>query len=109
MALIALVGLVVRMGQQVGLQVAPLVEAALAHGTLVRALLHVQDLVDGQGPRLAEPFSAVGAFERLLFRMNIPKVKVWSYNGILLKAKLFYNKGRSVRPFMSVFSDNLGM
>ena len=85
MALIALVGLVVRMGQQVGLQVAPLVEAALAHGTLVRALLHVQDLVDGQGPRLAEALATVGTFERFLFRMNIPEVKVWSYNGILLK------------------------
>lgn len=36
----------VRVGEQVRLQVGPLIEAPIADGTLVRRLFHVQDLVD---------------------------------------------------------------
>lgn len=47
-------------------EVAALVEAALAHRTLVRRLFQVQYLVDGQGARLAKPFAAFRALERFL-------------------------------------------
>lgn len=53
------------------LQVGPLVETATAHGTLVRRLLHVQNLVHGQGARLAEALAALGALEWLLFRVDV--------------------------------------
>ena len=62
------------MRQQVGLQVGPLVEAPVTDGTLVRGLFHVKDLVDGERPRLAEPFAALGALERLFFRVDVPVV-----------------------------------
>ena len=62
------------MGEQVGLQVGPLVEASLADGTSVRTFLHVEDLVDGQGPRLAEAFPAVVALEGLLLGVDVPVV-----------------------------------
>ena len=58
-ALVTLVGLVVRVGQQVGLQVGPLVEAPLTDGTLVGGLLHVENLVDRQGPRLTKSLAAI--------------------------------------------------
>lgn len=67
-----LVRLVIGVRQQVRLQVGPLVEAAIAHGTLVRRLLHVQNLVHGQSARLAESLAALEAFEWLLFRVNVP-------------------------------------
>ncbi len=72
--LIALVRLVIRVGQQMGLQVAPLVERALAHGTLVRTLLHVEDPMDGEGAGLAEPLPALRTAERFLFRMDVAVV-----------------------------------
>jgi hypothetical protein len=62
----ALVGFVVRVREQVRLEIRALVEGARAHRTLVRTLLHVQDLVHGQGARLAEPFAAFCALEWLL-------------------------------------------
>ena len=54
-----------------GLEVRPLVEAASANGALVRRLFQVQNAMDGQRPRLAETFTAIGAFERLLFRVDV--------------------------------------
>jgi hypothetical protein len=72
--LVALVRLVIRVGEQMGFQVAPLVERALAHGTLVRTLLHVEYPVDGEGAGLAEPLPALGAAERLLFRVDVAVV-----------------------------------
>ena len=62
----ALVGLVVGVREQVCLEVGALVETAAAHRTLVWGLLHVQDLVHGQRPRLAEPLATLTALERLL-------------------------------------------
>lgn len=67
-------GLDIGMGQQMGLEVGPLVEASLTNGTSVGRLLHVQDSVDGQGPRLAEAFAAFIALERLLFRVDVSVV-----------------------------------
>jgi hypothetical protein len=52
--------------EQVRLQVGALVEAAAAHRTLVWGLLHVEDLVHGQCPRLAEAFPTLAALERFL-------------------------------------------
>ena len=62
----------VRVREKVGLQVAPLVETPGAHGTLVRRLLHVEDLVHREGPALAESFAALRAFERLLLAVDVP-------------------------------------
>ena len=67
-----LVGLVVGVGEQVGLEVGALVETAAAHRTLVWGLLHVQDLVHGQSPGLAEPLATLSALERLLLRVDVP-------------------------------------
>lgn len=55
-----------------GLQIRALIEGAIAHGTLVRRLLHVQNLVHGQGARLAKAFAALGALEGLLLGVNVP-------------------------------------
>jgi hypothetical protein len=73
-----LVGLVVGVGEQVGLEVGALVETAAAHRTLVGGLLHVQDLVHGQSPRLAEPLATLSALERLLLRMDVPATDIHS-------------------------------
>ena len=70
----AVVGFDVRVGQQVGLEVAPLVEASAASRTLVRRIFHVQDLVDGQCPRLTKPLATLVALEGLLFGMNVPTI-----------------------------------
>ena len=70
-ARVALVRLVVGVGEQVRLQVGALVEAPVAHGTLVRRFLHVQDLVDGEGARLAEAFATFGAFEWLFLGVDV--------------------------------------
>ena len=58
-ALVTLVRLVVRVSQQVGLQVGSLIETSLTDGALVGRFLHVQNLVDRQCPRLTESLSAV--------------------------------------------------
>lgn len=70
-ALVALVGLVVRVCQQMCLQVGSLVKAALADGALVGRLLHVQDLVNSQGPGLAESFATLSTHKWLLFRVDV--------------------------------------
>ena len=74
MALVALVWLVVRMGQQVSLQVGPLVETPLTDGTPVRGLLVVENLVDGERAGLTESFTTVRALERFLFGMDVAVV-----------------------------------
>lgn len=52
--LLATIGAVVRLdvgvGEEVGLEVRPLVEGPAAGGTLVRRVVHVEDAVDGEGP-----------------------------------------------------------
>lgn len=53
--------------QQMGLQIGALIEAALADGTFVRGLLHVENFVDGQCARLTETLAAFEAFERFFF------------------------------------------
>lgn len=53
------------------LQVRALIEASIAHRTLVGRFLHVQNFVYGQRPRLAETLAAFGAFEWLFLRVNI--------------------------------------
>jgi len=73
-----LVGLVVGVGEQVCLEVGALVETAAANRTLVRGLLHVQDLVHGQSARLAEPLATLSALERLLLRVDVPATDIHS-------------------------------
>lgn len=60
--------------QEVGLEVAPLVEGSAAGGALVGRLLHVEGLVDGQGSRLAEAFTALSALEGFLLGMDVPGI-----------------------------------
>ena len=67
-----LIGLVVGVGEQVRLEVGALVEAPAAHRTLVRRLLHVQDLVHCQRTRLAEPLPTLSTLEWLLLRVDVP-------------------------------------
>lgn len=38
----------------------------------MRGLLHVQNLVNCQGPRLTESFPTLRALERLLFAVDVP-------------------------------------
>lgn len=57
--------------EQVRFQIGALVEAAIAHGALVRRLLHVQNLMDGQRTRLAETLAALEALERFLLGVNV--------------------------------------
>jgi hypothetical protein len=78
-----LVGLVVGVSEEVCLEVGALVEAAAAHRTLVGRLLHVQDLVYGQRPRLAEALAALAALERLLLRVDVPATHNASTDDVL--------------------------
>lgn len=73
-ALVALVRFVIRMRQQMRLEVGALVKAATTYGTLVRRLFHVEDLVHGQRARLTKAFAAFAALERLLFGVYISVV-----------------------------------
>ena len=68
----AVVGFDVGVGEEVSLEVGSLIEGATAGVALVRRVLHVQDPVHGQRPRLTEPFSALRALERLFLRMDVP-------------------------------------
>ena len=65
-ALVALVGLVIGVSEEMGLQVGPLVEAPSADWTLVWGLLHVQDLVHSQCSRLAKSFATFTTLEWFL-------------------------------------------
>ena len=59
--------------------------------------VQVQDLVDGQGPGLAETFAALGALERLLFGVDVFVVA----QVVLPPEGLFADVAR-VRPFVCV-------
>lgn len=63
------------MGQQVCFQVRALIKASAADGAFVRRLFHVKDLVDRQGPRLAESLSTFCALKGFLFGMYVPATK----------------------------------
>lgn len=71
----ALIGLVVGVGQQMGLQIRALIETTIAHWTLVRRFLHMQYLVNSQGSRLTETLPTFRAFEWLLLRVNVSEMK----------------------------------
>jgi hypothetical protein len=71
LAAAAVIWLDVGVREEVSLQVRALVEAPAANRTLVRRLLHVQDLVHGQRARLAEALAALDAFKWFLFGMDI--------------------------------------
>lgn len=71
----AVIGLDVRVREKMSLQVAALIETPRADRALVRRLLHVQNLVNSQGPALAKSFAALGAFERFLFAVNVPAIE----------------------------------
>lgn len=62
----------VGVGEQMGLQIGSLVEAPVADRTFVRGLFHVQDLMNGQSARLAEPFTTLQALEWLFLRVDVP-------------------------------------
>lgn len=68
----AFVRLVIRVREEVGLEVAALVETPGTDRTLVRGLLHVQDLVDRESTALAEAFAALAALEGFLLAVNVP-------------------------------------
>lgn len=72
---VALVGFVVRMGEQMRFQVRALIETSIAHRTFVRRLLHVQNLVHGQRSRLAETLAALGTFEWLFLGVDVSGMK----------------------------------
>jgi hypothetical protein len=57
--------------QQMSLEVRALIETAVAHGTLVRRLFHVQNLVHRQSATLTKSFPALDAFERLLLGVDV--------------------------------------
>lgn len=61
--------------EQMRLQIGALIERSIADGTLVRRLLHVQDLVHGQRARLAESFATFGALEGFLLGVNVSVIR----------------------------------
>jgi hypothetical protein len=63
----------VRVSEQMGLEVRPLIERPATHRTLVRRLFHVEDFVDGEGAGLAETLAAFRALEGLFFAVYIPE------------------------------------
>lgn len=77
-ATIAFVRFMIGMGKQVGFQVGSLVERPGADLAFVRRLFHMEDLVHGQGPGLAESFAALVAFERFFLRMDVSVTEIKS-------------------------------
>ena len=69
----AVEGFDVGVREEVCLQVATLVERSSTGGTLVGRLLHVERLVNGERPCLAESFPTFTAFEWFLLRMDVPE------------------------------------
>uniref|UniRef100_A0A2M4DL90 Putative secreted protein n=1 Tax=Anopheles darlingi TaxID=43151 RepID=A0A2M4DL90_ANODA len=63
-----------RMALHVRLEVRALIERPIADGTLVRGLLQVRHLMDGEGARLAEALTTVGTLERFLLRVDVPVI-----------------------------------
>lgn len=53
------------------LEIGALIKAAVADGTFVRRLFHVQDFVHRQRATLTKSFPAFDAFERLLLRVDV--------------------------------------
>ena len=96
-ALVALVWLVVRVGEEMGLEVRSLVEAPLAYRTLVRGLLHVEDLMDCQGAGLTEALAALGTFEWLLLRVDVSVV-----SEMVLPSKGLSTEVTRIGPLVSV-------
>ncbi len=74
LTLVAFIRLVVGVGQQVGLEVGPLIKASSTDGTLVGRLFHVEDFVDRQCSGLAKPFATFSTLEGLLLGMDVPVV-----------------------------------
>lgn len=70
---IAVVGFDVCVRQQVGLQIAALVECPTASRTFMRTVFHVEDSVNCKSTRLTEAFSAFSTFKWFFFGVNIPK------------------------------------
>ena len=66
--------LLLGVGEQEGFEVGPLVEGFPARRTSMRALLHMEDLVNRKRPRLAKSLSTFVALERLFFGMNVSVV-----------------------------------
>ena len=67
----AVVGLDVRVRQQMRLQIGALVEGTAARRALVRRVVHMKNAVHGQSARLAEAFAAVLTLERLLLGVDV--------------------------------------
>ena len=84
LALIALVWLVICVREEMRLEVGSLVKAPLTHGAFVRRLLHMQDLMNSQGSRLAETLATLGTFKRFLFGMNVSVI-----SQVILSPKCF--------------------
>ena len=55
------------------LEIRALIETAVADGTLVRGLLHVQDLVNSQSATLTKSLPALHALEGLLLGVDVPE------------------------------------
>ena len=70
--MLAVVRLDVCVSEEVGLEIAALVEGTTAGGAFVRGLLEVESLVHSQCPCLAESFTTVRALEWFLFGMDVP-------------------------------------
>lgn len=66
------VGLDVGVGEQVGLEIAALIEAARTDWALVGRLFHVKDFVDSQSSRLTKSFATFAAFEGLFLAVDVP-------------------------------------
>jgi hypothetical protein len=88
----ALVRFEVGVRQHVGLEIGALVEAASANWALVRRLFQVQNAMDGQRPRLAETFAAIGAFERLLLRVDVTVKHKRKKENVSLRVSTFYKR-----------------
>jgi hypothetical protein len=78
----------------VGLEVGPLVEGLVAQVALVRRLVHVEHLVNGEGARLAEALAAVFALERLLSAVDVPG----THNKNIQSCKIEFKKIRLTTP-----------
>lgn len=81
------------------LEVAALIEAARADRTLVRGLLHVQDLVNGQGAALAKTLAAFVAFEGLLLTVDVPVI-----SEMILSPKGLAANVAGIRPLVGMGS-----
>ena len=67
-------GLDVGMSQKMRLQVGTLVKVLLTDRASVRGIVHMEDLMHGQGARLTKSFATFSAFEWLFFGVNVSVV-----------------------------------